>query len=63
MKRWAIVVVLMYFLGMAQGAFEQDFTDKSQVAFHKDDTGYVFLASGVDLENYDTVVIGNEALA
>ena len=53
MRRWTMGVVLLSFLGMAQGAFGQGFTDKSQVAFHKDDTGYVFLASGVDLKNYD----------
>jgi hypothetical protein len=59
MRRWTTGVVFLSFLGMAQGVFGQGVTDKSQVAFHKDDTGYVFLASGVDLRNYDTVVIGN----
>jgi hypothetical protein len=27
-------------LGMGQGVFGQGVTDKSQVAFHKDDTGW-----------------------
>ncbi len=52
-------VVFLSFLGMTQGVFGQGVTDKSQVAFHKDEMGYVFLASGVDLKSYDTVVIGN----
>jgi hypothetical protein len=59
MRQWTMGVVFFSFLGMAQGVFGLGVTDKSQVAFHKDDTGYVFLASGVDLKNYDTVVIGN----
>jgi hypothetical protein len=59
MRRWTMSVAFLSFLGMVQGVFGQGVTDKSQVAFHKDETGYVFLASGVDLKNYDTVVIGN----
>ena len=54
-----MVVVSLSVLGLAQGAFGQGVADKAQVAFHKDDTGYVFLSSGVDLKNYDTVVIGD----
>jgi len=59
MRRWTMVTVLLSILGMAQGAFGQGVADKSQVAFHKDKTGYVFLAPGVDLKNYETIVIGN----
>lgn len=58
-RRWTTVIVFLFLLGMAQGAFGQGVADKSQVAFHKDDTGYVFLASGVNLKDYDVVVIGN----
>jgi hypothetical protein len=58
-RRWTAVIVFLFLLGMAQGAFGQGVADKSQVAFHKDDTGYVFLASGVNLKDYDVVVIGN----
>ncbi len=59
MRRWTTVVVLLSILVMAQAAFGQGLADKSQVAFHKDKTGYVFLAPGIDLKNYETIVIGN----
>jgi hypothetical protein len=42
--------------GFAQ---KEPVTDKSQVAFQKDSTGYVYLASVVELKSFDTVVIGN----
>ena len=58
-RRLTVAVLLMSVLGMAQGALGQGGTDKSQLAFHKDDTGYVFLAPGVNLKEFDTVVIGN----
>jgi hypothetical protein len=58
-RRWTTVIVFLFLLGITQGAFGQGVADKSQVAFHKDDTGYVFLASGVNLKDYDVVVIGN----
>lgn len=59
MRRWTLVIVLLSILGMAQAAFGQGLADKTQVSFHKDKTGYVFLAPGVDLKNYETIVIGN----
>lgn len=63
MGRISAVVLLFAILGMAQGAVGQGVSDKTQVAFHKDKMGYVFLAPGVDLKNYDTVVIGDFSIA
>jgi hypothetical protein len=59
MRRWMIGVAFLFVLGAVQVAFGQGVTDKSQVAFHKDDTGYVFLGPGVNLKEYDRVVIGD----
>jgi hypothetical protein len=63
MRRWMMVIVLFFVLCLAQGAIGQGVTDKSQVAFHKDDTGYVFLAPGVNLKEYERVVIGDFSIA
>jgi len=56
---WTMAIVFLFILGMAQGTFGQGVAEKTQVAFHEDKLGHVFLAPGVDLKNYDTVVIGN----
>lgn len=57
------IVLLFTILGMAQGAVGQGVAEKTQVAFHNDKLGYVFLAPGVDLRNYDTVVVGDFSIA
>ena len=66
MKRLTIGVIFLFFFvivlaGIAQRTFGQQagVTDKAQVSFNKDSTGYVYLAPGVNLKSYDTVVIGN----
>lgn len=65
-RRWMglwefLLFLVIVFGGIAQGAFAQQtgVTDKSQVAFRKDSAGVVYLAPGVNLKSYDTVVIGN----
>lgn len=65
-RLWVVRVLFLPFLGLvfwgwAHGAFAQQeaVIDKSQITFHKDSTGYVYLAPGVNLKSYDTVVIGN----
>jgi hypothetical protein len=63
MRRMSAAILLFATLGMAQGAVGQGVSDKAQVAFHKDPTGYVFLAPGVDLKNYDTIVIADFSIA
>ena len=63
MKRGFMAVLVLSILLMAQGTTGQGVSDKAQVAFNKDEMGYVFLASGVNLRNYDTVVIGNFSIA
>src|SRR4030065_160508 len=62
--RWVAMGILLFLLlVIAQGSLGQGVTDKTQVAFQQDKMGYVFLASGVDLRNYDTVVIGDFSIA
>src|SRR4030042_2122343 len=63
MKRGFMAVLVLSILLMAQGTTGQGVSDKAQVAFNKDEMGYVFLASGVNLRNYDTVVIGDFSIA
>jgi|GEM_PF-1914348 len=59
--RWVMLVSALLMLGMVHliDAQEGAVTDKSQVTFQKDSTGFVYLGPGVDLKGYDTVVIGN----
>jgi len=60
-RRFVTFFFLLIILGITPLAFGQGagVDEKSQVAFNRDSTGYVFLAPGVDLKIYDTVVIGN----
>ena len=59
--RWVMLVSALLIFGMVRliDAQEGAITDKSQVTFQKDATGFVYLGPGVDLKAYDTVVIGN----
>ncbi len=52
--------MVLFFLIGVQGLLAQvgGITEKSQVVFQKDETGYVFFAPGIDLKAFDTVVIG-----
>lgn len=63
--RWAMIVSALLVPGMAGLIHTQAgaVTDKSQVTFQKDATGFVYLGSGVDLKAYDTVVIGEFSTA
>lgn len=65
MARWIMAIALLLIIGMTGllKAQEGAVTDKSQVTFNKDSTGYVFLGQGVDLKAYDTVVIGEFSIA
>lgn len=59
--RWVMLVSALLMFGMVHliDAQEGALTDKSQVTFQKDATGFVYLGPGVDLKAYDTVVIAN----
>jgi hypothetical protein len=63
--RWAMIVSALWVLGMAGLIHAQEgaVTDKSQVTFQKDATGFVYLGSGMDLKSYDTVFIGEFSTA
>ncbi|MCX8117008.1 MAG: DUF4410 domain-containing protein [Desulfobacterota bacterium] len=57
-------ILVFLFASMQVGqAQEGGIVDKSQITFTKDPTGYVFLAPGVDLKIFDTVVIGDFSIA
>lgn len=58
-----IAILLMIGTVGLLNAQEGAVTDKSQVTFNKDSTGYVFLGQGVDLKAYDTVLIGEFSIA
>ena len=59
--RWVMFISVLLMFGTVSliDAQEGGVTDKSQVAFQKDATGFVYLGPGVDLKAYDTVVIAN----
>lgn len=63
--RWVMLVSALLMFGMVRliDAQEGALTDKSQVTFQKDATGFVYLGPGVDLKSYDTVVIGEFSTA
>lgn len=63
--RWVMVITILLMFGAIDLSKAQEgaITDKSQVTFRKDSTGYVFLGQGVDLKAYDTVVISEFSIA
>jgi hypothetical protein len=54
-----VSVLLMFGMVPLVHAQEGGVTDKSQVTFQKDATGFIYLGPGVDLKSFHTVVIGN----
>jgi hypothetical protein len=64
-KRWVILVSILLIFGTTglTRAQEGGITDKSQVTFQKDATGFTYLGPSVNLKGYDTVVIGSFATA
>jgi hypothetical protein len=64
-KRLVVLVsiLLIFSIGSLAHAQETAITDKSQVVFQKDATGFTYLGPGVDLKRYDTIVIGSFATA
>ncbi|MBM4308996.1 MAG: DUF4410 domain-containing protein [Deltaproteobacteria bacterium] len=64
-KRWVVLVSILLIFGTTglTRAQEGAITDKSQVTFQKDATGFTYLGPGVNLKGYDTIVIGSFATA
>jgi len=60
-ERWVVMGSILLILGAfsLNQAQEGAITDKTQVTFQKDATGYTYLGPGVDLKSYDTIVISS----